>query len=353
MTTGPSDCTNGSPASGTDYKTYLIQKLPALQANETMSAYCKRVGKVLDHKDCHVVPTMGQPGLYLFKRPVHSSGSNNGGGISAESLLKQAGSIMHHIILYVKTEDELSALEMGPEGSADTHDNLFEAVEAGPVHQSTTIEPIGPFLHVDVPTHPLSHPEIQQAITFAQGRKYHTLRGNCIQFADAMVRLLTGGAVFGAPLAYDAKAGSVPPVDSPLLPMLSMTMQLSWLDVCDGAGFLADLLAVHNPPPQLAASLQLHTPLALPQSESSSKTSTISPLDIFSLLQQGSGSTAPQLDIASLLSALQPQPGSGFGVGTTDVPVRRTGKSSSTPADTPVVPRQSKGSQGYKKGFLN
>jgi hypothetical protein len=50
---------------------------------------------------------MAQPGLYLFKRPVHSSGSNNGGSISAESLLKQAGSIMHHIILYVKTEDEV------------------------------------------------------------------------------------------------------------------------------------------------------------------------------------------------------------------------------------------------------
>lgn len=42
-----------------------------------------------------------------------------------------------------------------------------------------------------------------------------------------MVRLLTGGAMFGASLAHDALCGNVPPVDSPLLGFLAM-MQLSW-----------------------------------------------------------------------------------------------------------------------------
>ncbi len=78
---------------------------------------------------------------------------------------------------------QLSALEMGPCGDGDVHSNVFEAVEAGPVHQEGTAQPPqqGPFLRVAAPTHPLSHPAVQQAIRFAQGRQYHTLRGNCIQ----------------------------------------------------------------------------------------------------------------------------------------------------------------------------
>lgn len=71
---------------------------------------------------------------------------------------------------------------MGPSGDADVHSNVFEAVEAGPVHQGmATAPPKGPFLHIRAPTHPLAHPAVQQAIEYAQGRQYHTLRGNCIQ----------------------------------------------------------------------------------------------------------------------------------------------------------------------------
>ncbi len=63
---------------------------------------------MLDHKDCHVVDSMAAPGLYLYKRPVSSSGGSAGGALlSAEKLLQQAGSIMHHIVLYVRTEDEV------------------------------------------------------------------------------------------------------------------------------------------------------------------------------------------------------------------------------------------------------
>lgn len=64
------------------------------------------MGKVLDHKDCHVVDRMEQPGLYLYKRPVRSGGGG-GGMLNAEKLLQQAGSIMHHIVLYVKSDNEV------------------------------------------------------------------------------------------------------------------------------------------------------------------------------------------------------------------------------------------------------
>jgi hypothetical protein len=66
-----------------------------------------------------------------------------------------------------------------------------------------------------------------QAIAFAQARQYHAVHSNCIQFADYAVRLLTGGAVLGAPLAYDGLCGSVPAADSPLLGMLVM-LQMTW-----------------------------------------------------------------------------------------------------------------------------
>lgn len=39
-------------------------------------------------------------------------------------------------------------------------------------------------------------------------------------------------------------------------------MQCHRVDVCDGAGFLADFLAKHEPPPQLASELRLHTTTA-------------------------------------------------------------------------------------------
>ena len=66
-----------------------------------------------------------------------------------------------------------------------------------------------------------------QAIEFAQAQQYHAVHSNCIQFADYAVRLLSGGAVRGAPLAYDVLCGTVPAADSPLLGMLAM-LQMTW-----------------------------------------------------------------------------------------------------------------------------
>lgn len=56
--------------------------------------------------------------------------------------------------------------------------------------------------------------------------------------------------------------------------------------MCDGAGFLADLLAAHEPPPQLAAALQLHTPTALPEANGSSNGGAYSLADAFSTAQK-------------------------------------------------------------------
>lgn len=48
-----------------------------------------------------------------------------------------------------------------------------------------------------------------QALAHAQAGAYNALRSNCIAFADYAVRVLTGGAVRGAPLAFDLLVGQV------------------------------------------------------------------------------------------------------------------------------------------------
>mmetsp|Transcript_14992 Transcript_14992/g.45253 ORF Transcript_14992/g.45253 Transcript_14992/m.45253 type:complete len:405 (+) Transcript_14992:147-1361(+) len=359
--------TESDKKTAADYKTCLRQTLPTLLPEESMASYCKRVGKILDHKDCHVVDAMTQPGLYLYKRPVRG-GSGGGGGsmLSAEKLLEQAGSIMHHIVLYVKADDELSALEMGPSGDADVHSNVFEAVEAGPVHQGmATAPPKGPFLHIRAPTHPLAHPAVQQAIEYAQGRQYHTLRGNCIQFADAMVRLLTGGAVFGAPLAYDAAAGTVPPTDSPLLATLRAFMQLSWVDVCDGAGFLADFLAKHEPPPQLASELRLHTTTAQAARASGAQRGAAvgsggGGVDFAALLgnlaaASGNGGSGQQDPLAGLLAGLGQAAGSRAGPNATASAPAQSGRGSAAagtfkPGTVAAAPAAVAGTNGSSSG---
>lgn len=60
-----------------------------------------------------------------------------------------------------------------------------------------------------LPLPPLSAGCALQALQFAGGTMYHALRNNCICFADFVVRVLTGGAVRGAPLIFDALVGQV------------------------------------------------------------------------------------------------------------------------------------------------
>lgn len=58
------------------------------------------------------------------------------------------------------------------------------------------------------PAHP-HLPTNKQALDFAQAGRYHALRSNCIAFADYACRVLTGGAVRGAPLIFDLLVGQV------------------------------------------------------------------------------------------------------------------------------------------------
>lgn len=73
-----------------------------------------------------------------------------------------------------------------------------------------------------------------QALSLAESRPYHILRNNCIHFADAMVRLLTGGSVRSAPLIYDLVCGEVPAVDPPVVLLAQAMLQLPWTTAVDG-----------------------------------------------------------------------------------------------------------------------
>ena len=102
------------------------------------------------------------------------------------------------------------------------------------------------------PPPPLPPPP--QALLFAESRQYHAMKNNCIHFADFAVRLLTAGRVRGAPLLYDLHAGQVPPVDNPMLHLMSAALKTTWQALCDGTGltrrFLVALRNQELPPPQ-------------------------------------------------------------------------------------------------------
>jgi hypothetical protein len=90
-----------------------------------------------------------------------------------------------------------------------------------------------------------------QALALAESRPYNILRNNCIHFADAMTRLLTGGAVRSAPLVYDLVAGQVPPVDPPVVLMAQAMLQLPWTCAVDGSS-LYQAMVLGDKAPQVS-----------------------------------------------------------------------------------------------------
>lgn len=74
-----------------------------------------------------------------------------------------------------------------------------------------------------------------QAISFIEGGHYHALWRNCIHAADLLLRALTRGQLRSGPMLYDVYAGEVPVVENPMVMMLQMMMQRSWMEVCDGS----------------------------------------------------------------------------------------------------------------------
>jgi hypothetical protein len=186
----------------------------------------------------------------------------------------------------VNDDQQLYCLDYGPNNMNDVTTNFMEEVEARPVlmkeggEVTVPAEDTLPFLHIKTPLHSLTEkclievtpsyhlvfhsqssfsgmpcfPTLRhsvrsaacfcpraandvvmmpldclfQAFEFCDARKYHVVHNNCIQNADFLVRVLTGGLVKNAPLIYDVMCGNVPTVDPPMLMMLPLLMQKTW-----------------------------------------------------------------------------------------------------------------------------
>ncbi|KAL4441079.1 hypothetical protein ABPG77_010510 [Micractinium sp. CCAP 211/92] len=216
--------------------------LPALPG-ESKAAYFQRLGARLRRDIFSPASDFQRDGLYIYKRPVRSDSGDKA------ALLASGGSVFHHVVVYVKCGEELTALEFGPANSMDITDNMLVETPAAPVVLRPAPEPEAaclPMLHIAAPHHPLEAAHVQKALAFAEATPYHALKSNCICFADFAVRVLTGGAIKCAPLVFDLMVGQVPPVDSPLLALLGMTTGLSWQDVADGGRMLAAFLEQHG-----------------------------------------------------------------------------------------------------------
>jgi hypothetical protein len=181
--------------------------------------------------------------VYVYKRPVRSAGEH-------AALLASGGSVFHHVVVVAVRGAEIHTLEYGPVGGADITEALAAEAEAGPVLAAgppADLEPAClPALHIDVEPHAPHAPHVAAALEHAQRRPYHALRNNCIAFADAAVRVLTGGLVRGAPLLFDAFVGRVPDPDPPLLPLLAAVAGVTWFDICDGGRLMREMLHVHG-----------------------------------------------------------------------------------------------------------
>ncbi|GLC68606.1 hypothetical protein PLESTF_000713400 [Pleodorina starrii] len=183
------------------------------------------------------------------------------GGLSP---LAVCGSVLHHVVVLVKQGPLLHSLDFGPANGADVTANILEAAPPKKILAttdtrcscSTTAAPVAadtapapgaaqdelPYMYLGAPAVVLEHPLLQQLVCFAESRPYHALTNNCIHFADAAVRLLTAGAVRGAPLLYDIKCGSVPAVDNPMLLMMQLMLRMPWFLVVDGSPLTAAFL---------------------------------------------------------------------------------------------------------------
>ncbi|KXZ47508.1 hypothetical protein GPECTOR_35g946 [Gonium pectorale] len=240
-------------------------------------------------------------GVYIHKRPIRAP--------NGSSPLAVCGSVLHHVVVYVKEGPLLHTLDYGPANGADVTANILE--EAPPKKVLTTAASDGadvggvdaasdelPYLYLGPAARGLEHPVVQRMISFAESRPYHAIRNNCIHFADALVRLLTAGGVRGAPLLYDMYCGAVPPVDNLMLVMMQLMMSVSWFTVVDGtplASAFADAWrAEQQPLPQqpLAAAFALAPSAAAPAANGDEEEEAVATAAESRNNQGGSDSTA-------------------------------------------------------------
>ncbi|KAI3427229.1 hypothetical protein D9Q98_007164 [Chlorella vulgaris] len=231
-----------------------------LRRGESQPAYFARLTSRLHRRSpFSQAHAFDREGLYIYKRPVQSAAGDKA------ALLASGGSVFHHVVVYVKKGDELTALEFSPSNNMDITDDMTATAAPSPVvlRPAPAPEPQHlPMLHIGVPVHALEDEAVQRALRFAESTDYHALQNNCIAFSDFAVRVLTGGVVRNAPIIFDAVVGQVPPVESPLLGLLALMMQLSWHDVCDGSRLTRAFLQQHPeglppPPPGAQAVLLL------------------------------------------------------------------------------------------------
>ena len=155
------------------------------------------------------------------------------------------------MVVYIKSDDDIFSIEFGPNNNGmDVTSSLLEEAPAGPLLNTSPEHPDPqhlPMLHIGVPHHhPIDSSHVKQALEFAASKAYSVIRNNCIAVADFVVRVLTGNRVKNSPLVFDKIVGTVPEIDSPMLPMLQMMTQMTWFDIADGSRLMVEFLNAHG-----------------------------------------------------------------------------------------------------------
>ncbi|KAG7667189.1 hypothetical protein NADE_003014 [Nannochloris sp. 'desiccata'] len=223
----------------------IAAPLQHLIPGESKQDFFSRLSGKIEKHLFSAAHTFDKDGIYLYKRPVRSSTPQH------TALLAQAGTVFHHVVVYLKRpgEEDLVALEFCPSNGMDVTQSLLEEAPAAPVLKTFPELPEPehlPMLHINLNHHALDALHIEHALTFACGKAYQVMKNNCISFADFCIRCLTGNRVKNAPLLFDYLVGEVPKVDSPLLPLLQMMTQMSWFDVTDGSRLMREFLEKHG-----------------------------------------------------------------------------------------------------------
>ncbi|EFJ51796.1 hypothetical protein VOLCADRAFT_87327 [Volvox carteri f. nagariensis] len=281
--TEPDAVQTHSPQSSTitTSSSFALPVLPAVPG-ESMAGYFTRLRDTFSQHQAQaprVTTSLELDGIYVRKRPIRAP--------NGSSPLAVCGSVLHHVVVYVKQGELLHTLDYGPANGADVTANILEEVPAkkvlttGPVTEeplssataatgANVAAPVGgsdgtagtlplpgvavtqeelQYMYLGPATYDVEHPLVRQLIAFAESRPYHALRNNCIHFADVLVRVMTGTAVRGVTLLYDITCGSVPVVDNPMLLMMQLMLRMSW--------FYLDRFVVVDGSP-LAAAFQEH-----------------------------------------------------------------------------------------------
>lgn len=239
-------------------KQSLVSRLScSLLAPLSRASYFSRLRGIIPPSLYATTSDMSSDGIYLWKRPVRAEGMG--------ALLGSSGSVFHHVIVYVRRGDSLIGLEFSPHGLQDATSDAFAQVPAAPILREGAALELPPWLALDAAPSPsppapkslllhvrgseslaLTSAAARRALGFLQAQRYSLLRTNCMSAADFLVRVLTLGRARNAPLAYDLLVGQVPAQDSPMVALMTLTLGLSWFEVCTGDALCRAFVAAHG-----------------------------------------------------------------------------------------------------------